>query len=138
MKETEYHGGCLCGAVCYSAAGPASNATLCHCETCRRAAGAPVVAWLTFAARGFAFTRGDPVRYRSSPLVIRTFCGRCGTSLSYARDDEPETIDVTMISLERAAELAPCDHTWTSDGLPWMRGLDALPRFSEKRSHARE
>ena len=79
MSETEYEGGCLCGAVRFRAAGPASNATLCHCTSCRRAAGAPVVAWLTFAAPRFAFTRGDPVRYRSSPLVVRSFCGRCGT-----------------------------------------------------------
>ena len=138
MSQAEFAGGCLCGAVRLRATGPARNATLCHCRTCRRAAGAPLVAWVTFAARDFAFTRGDPVRYRSSPLVVRTFCGRCGTPLTYARDDEPETIDVTTISLERAHELAPRDHIWTSHALPWARGLDALPSFPEKRSGARE
>lgn len=138
MSEGEFEGGCLCGAVRYRAAAPASNATLCHCRTCRRAAGAPLVAWVTFAARAFDFTRGEAVRYRSSPLVVRTFCGRCGTPLSYARDDEPETIDVTTTSLDRADELAPRDHIWTSHALPWTRELDALPRFPEKRSGARE
>jgi hypothetical protein len=138
MSEGALEGGCLCGAVRYRAAGPASNATLCHCATCRRAAGAPLVAWVSFATRGFGFTRGDPVRYRSSPLVTRTFCGRCGTPLSYARDDEPESIDVTTISLDQASELAPRDHTWTSHSLPWAHGLDALPRFREKRGGARE
>jgi hypothetical protein len=138
MSESDYEGGCLCGAVRYRATGKASNATLCHCQTCRRAAGAPLVAWVTFARSGFAFTRGEPVRYRSSPLVIRAFCGRCGTPLSYARDDEPESIDVTTISLDRAAELAPRDHIWTRHALPWASGLDALPRFREKRSGPRE
>ncbi|HKC49623.1 MAG TPA: GFA family protein [Myxococcota bacterium] len=138
MSEGEFEGGCLCGAVRYRATGAAGNATLCHCQTCRRASGAPTVAWVTFAARAFGFTRGDPLRYRSSPLVLRTFCGRCGTPLSYARDDEPESIDVTTISLDRAAELAPRDHTWTRHALPWMRGLDALPHFPEKRSGPRE
>jgi hypothetical protein len=138
MSASDFTGGCLCGAVRYRAEGAACNATLCHCSTCRRAAGAPMVAWVTFAARGFAFTRGEPVRYRSSSLVVRTFCGACGTPLTYARDDEPETIDVTTISLDRAAELAPGDHTFTSDALPWSRGLDALPRFAQKRSGPRE
>ncbi len=138
MSEREFEGGCLCGGVRYRATGPARNATLCHCRSCRHAAGAPLVAWVTFAARAFAFTRGDPVRYRSSPLVVRTFCGQCGTPLSYARDDEPESIDVTTISLDRANELAPRDHTWTSHALPWTSGLDVLPRFAEKRSGAGE
>jgi len=134
MSETEYEGGCLCGAVRFRAEGPASNSTLCHCTSCRRAAGAPVVAWVTFGATSFALTRGEAVRYRSSPLVIRTFCGRCGTSLCYTRDDEPETIDVTTASLDRAREFAPSDHIWTSDALPWMHGVDPLPRFPGKRS----
>jgi hypothetical protein len=138
MSAGDFEGGCLCGAVRYRATGTPSNATLCHCETCRRAAGAPLVAWVTFAARGFRFTRGDPVRYRSSPLVVRAFCGRCGTPLTYARDDEPESLDVTTISLERAAELAPRDHIWTRDALPWMLDLASLPRFPEKRSGAHE
>jgi hypothetical protein len=138
MSGSDFEGGCLCGAVRFRAAGPASNATLCHCRTCRRAAAAPLVAWVTFAAAGFGFTRGEPMRYRSSALVVRAFCGQCGTPLTYARDDEPESIDVTTISLDRADELAPREHTWTSHALVWTRGLDALPRFPKKRGGAHE
>lgn len=135
---TEYEGGCLCGAVRFRALGGASNPTLCHCRTCRRAAGAPLVAWVTFASAGFAFTGAEPVRYRSSPHVVRTFCSRCGTPLTYARDDEPETIDVTTVSLDRADELAPRDHTWVSDALAWIDEIGALPRHREARSHSHE
>lgn len=137
MSEPELSGGCLCGAVRYRAAGTVSDATVCHCPTCRRASGAPLVAWVTFPRRGFAFTRGEPVRYRSSPPVVRAFCGRCGTALTYARDDEPETIDVTTTSLDRAAELAPRDHVFASHALPWAFSLEALPRHAERRSDSR-
>jgi hypothetical protein len=120
--------------VRYRAAGGASNPTLCHCRSCRRASGAPLVAWVTFDRDAFHFTGAEPVRYRSSTNVVRTFCGRCGTPLTYARDDEPETIDVTTVSLDRADDLPPRDHTWTSHALAWTFGSGDLPRHPGKRS----
>jgi hypothetical protein len=74
------------------------------------------------------------VRYRSSPPVVRSFCGRCGTPIGYARDDEPETLDVTTMSLDRADDFPPADHTWTSDSLAWTASIDALPRHRRRRS----
>ena len=129
-----WEGGCLCGAVRYRASGPATNPTLCHCRSCRRASGAPMVAWVTFPRAGFVFTGAEPVRYRSSPPVERSFCGRCGTPIGYARDDEPETLDVTTTSLDRADDFPPADHTWTRDSLAWIESLDELPRHGRRRS----
>jgi hypothetical protein len=131
-------GGCLCGAIRYRAEGVGSNATLCHCATCRRAAGAPIVAWVTFPLARFAFTRGEPGRFRSSEQVERTFCTHCGTPLTYAHEAAPDDIDVTTVSLDDPAEFPPRDHTWTSDALPWLHDLDALPRFSKRRSGSGE
>ena len=134
MSDPTYEGGCLCGAVRFRAVGAPFDATLCHCRSCRGAAGAPLVAWVSFPRAGFAFTRGEPARFRSSPPVERTFCARCGTPLSYAHEGDAGTIDVTTVSLDSAAELAPRDHTWTSHALAWMRELDALPHFPERRT----
>src|SRR5262249_8230713 len=41
-------GGCLCGAVRYEIRGKPREVSHCHCATCRRAAGAPVVTWATY------------------------------------------------------------------------------------------
>jgi hypothetical protein len=127
-------GGCLCGAVRYRASGPATHPTLCHCRSCRMASGAPVVAWVTFPRAGFVLTGDEPVRYRSSPRVVRSFCGRCGTPISYARDDEPETLDVTTTSLDRADDFPPVDHIWTSESLAWLGSSGTLPRHRRRRS----
>jgi hypothetical protein len=126
-------GGCLCGAVRYRAAGAGGHPTLCHCGSCRRASGAPVVAWVTFPRQDFAFTRGTPVRYRSSPPVVRSFCGACGTALTYERADFPEAVDVTTASLDEPERFAPADHTWDAHRLPWLRLSDDLPRFPRSR-----
>jgi hypothetical protein len=126
-------GGCLCGAVRYRASGPGTHATLCHCTTCRRAAGAPAVAWVTFAADGFAFVAGRPARFRSSPQVERTFCGACGTPLTYRRDDLPDEVDVTTTSLDDPAAFPPADHTWASEKIAWDELGERLPRFARTR-----
>jgi hypothetical protein len=127
-------GGCLCGAVRYEAHGPGSPPALCHCESCRRAAGAPVVAWITWPAEAFACTEGQPSRHRSSAAVTRTFCGRCGTPLTYRDDRHPEWVDVTVCSLDEPGAYAPTDHVWTEDRLGWMTGLDALPDHARTRT----
>ena len=48
MTEPVAHGGCLCGAVRFSVAGPLRDVLICHCAECRRWTGAPG----TFTARG--------------------------------------------------------------------------------------
>jgi hypothetical protein len=133
MSARTSEGGCLCGAVRYLAGGQPSNATLCHCRSCRRAAGAPAVAWVTFPASGFSFVVGTPVEYRSSPAVIRTFCGQCGTPLTYVHREFPAGIDVTVCSLDRPEGFGPEDHTWVSHRLPWLQVNDHLPAHRRMR-----
>ena len=126
-------GRCLCGRLRYEARGAGSAATLCHCESCRRAAGSPAVAWITFRADAFSWTRGAPRLFRSSPAVSRGFCEHCGTPVTYAHDDEPDWIDVTVGSLDAPADVAPADHTWTEDRLAWMTDLERLPALPRSR-----
>ena len=59
-------GGCLCGDIRYRIEAAPVEALYCHCQICRRAHGAPVVAWLTVPLDGFVVTAGGPVTYRSS------------------------------------------------------------------------
>jgi hypothetical protein len=130
MSTTE--GGCLCGAVRYRAEGEASNATFCHCSTCRKASGAPVVAWVTFPLLGFTFVTGTPSEYRSSIKVVRTFCGACGTPLTFRHTDYPTLIDVTTCSLDAPQLFAPVDHTFASHKLGWMVVNDHLPTRADR------
>ena len=125
-----YAGGCYCGAVRYEAAGAARQLCYCHCESCRRVAGSPVVAWGTFERGGFRVTRGSLAELHSSPKVVRGFCAGCGSCLTYSQEARPGEIDVTLASLDEAAQLAPRMHVWVADKLPWVRIEDGLPQFS--------
>jgi hypothetical protein len=121
-------GGCLCGAVRYESEAPPRVSTLCHCRSCRVGAGAPSVAWVSVPAQGFRFTAEKPVRYASSPGVERTFCGRCGTSLTYTNEGRAE-VDVTTVSLDDPEAFPPTKEIFVAEHLGWETLDPALPQF---------
>ena len=121
-------GGCFCGAVRYEIRGEPSVVAHCHCTMCRRTAGAPFVTWATYARAALRFVAGSPAELRSSPPVTRTFCGSCGTPLTFATTEEPDGIDVTVASMDRPEAVPPGAHIWTDSALPWLVLDDDLPR----------
>jgi len=126
-------GGCLCGEVRYEAEGTPFHETNCHCSMCRRASGAPMVAWFSVARSGLRWVRGVRTTYRSSAYAMRSFCPRCGTQLTFESDAYPDEIDVTICSLDQPERVPPQDHTRTSSQLSWVKLDDGLPRYLEVR-----
>jgi hypothetical protein len=100
-------GGCLCGAIRYRITAAPLGTSFCHCRSCRLAAGAPAVAWVILARDALVFDRGTPVAFASSPGKRRTFCGGCGTSLTYEREDRPDTIDMHTATLDQPDAFPP-------------------------------
>lgn len=122
-------GGCLCRTVRYRVTGEPLATSLCHCRSCRLAAGGPSVAWVILRAEDFAVTAGAPVQFRSSPDVFRTFCGNCGTALTYQGISRTDLVDVTTISLDHPEDFAPDREIWIEDKLPWETLNDTLPHY---------
>lgn len=122
-------GGCLCGAVRYRVDGVPIVTSICHCWTCRRASGAPSVAWVVLRANDFTLVKGRPARFRSTPPVVRTFCAACGTPLTYQHDHSPDTIDVTTATLDSPARFAPTREVWTEHRIAWQPLSENLPHF---------
>jgi hypothetical protein len=138
--------------------------TLDHCNSCRRISGAIIECWFicpqswaTFslltripnspsrittlstaevlrpsqALQGVSFIKA----FQSSEEVHRTFCGRCGTHLSYyyaGEDDEMrmeenwgEYFDVAVGTFEKGSVemkgMRPGRESWAGDGVEWMR-----------------
>jgi hypothetical protein len=127
-------GGCMCGAVRYEASGEPFNLTLCHCVDCRRASGAPALAWFSVPMDALRWTRGTPARNPSSPGVERLFCSQCGTQLTWHGDSAPDEIDVTTCSLDDPDALPPADHTFHAQRVRWLHLSDLLPRYPRTRN----
>jgi hypothetical protein len=121
MNERNVEGGCYCGEVRYRFRGAPLHSTVCHCVDCRRAAGAQSVAWVTAPAAAFGWTKGEPARFRSSPPVERTFCGRCGASLTYTHSRRANDIDITTATLDDPEAFPPTKDVFAEQKLSWTR-----------------
>ena len=129
MGERQTTGGCLCGEIRFKLSGTPHLIEYCHCNSCRKAVGAPVVAWAGVALDEFEIIEGNPGRYTSSPGVERTFCKRCGTSLTQFADEFPDEIYVSISILDNPTAMAPDTHIWRLDRLPWFETADDFPRY---------
>ena len=118
---SEHTGRCLCGAVRYRAEGAPKWIANCHCESCRRATGAPMASYAGFAAERFAYTAGAPTRVASSPGVTRSFCGRCGSPLTYEGARWPGEVHVLIGTLDRPEDFVPTRNAFVEEKLPWLR-----------------
>ena len=124
-------GGCLCGEVRYRIQGEPLFSGTCQCRSCRKASAAAIVPWIHLDGANLSFTAGKPVDFKSSPPVTRTFCGRCGTPLTYWTTTYGQMIDVTTASLDDPEEFPPLAHFWTSHKLGWVKLADELPSLEE-------
>jgi hypothetical protein len=118
MQTSE--GGCLCGAVRYRVVGAPLSSSICHCITCRRASGAPTVAWVTVDRSQLEILSGEPRAFQSSPHVVRRFCATCGSALTYENADDASTIDITTLSLDDPERFPPSAEVWVAHKLSWQ------------------
>jgi hypothetical protein len=119
MAEAIRKGRCLCGAVTFQTRGEPRFISNCHCESCRRAASAPSLAWAGFLDAQVE-NSGESLRaYQSSPGVSRSFCGQCGSPISYTGARWPGEIHLTVCAFESAGEMPPTSDHLSQEKLPW-------------------
>ena len=134
--ETEpktIRGGCLCGAIRYEALGEPYNVTHCHCEDCRKSVGASFATWASFRRDKFQFTKGKPREIEWAGR-FRSFCGMCGSALTFMSQADADEIDVTVATFDQPKIVAPADHIWTEDRISWVKLADNLPQHARGRT----
>ena len=137
MADKPAHdGGCLCGAVRYRVSGPSVWCAVCTCESCTRAAGAPLIAWAGFPSARFELLAGEVAIYESTPGVRRGFCGRCGTTLTYQKNPRvlPGFVDDVYIAtrtLDDPSAYPPEEYVHYAERVAWLEMGDALPRYDD-------
>ena len=113
-------GGCRCGAVRFVATGRPNWVAWCHCESCRRATGAPVAAYAGVPADAVRFPAEPPIEFASSPGVRRGFCSRCGSPLTFTGERWPGEIHLHLGSFDDPADLVPTTEAYAEERLPWV------------------
>jgi hypothetical protein len=128
-------GGCACGQVRYELNSRPFDAGWCHCRTCQLNSGSPAMVFASVPAQDFVVTNGaDKLRtFKSSSFGQRTFCGDCGTPLLMKVDDQPETIDFSVATLDEPDAVTPDFHIFYASRISWFEPGDTLPRHDRFR-----
>lgn len=126
MTAAEARGGhagrCLCGAVRFVAQGAPDSIAICHCESCRRATGAPFAVYADYRRDAVRFTGVPPRECATSPGAWRGFCADCGASVSYRGDNLPGMIHLHIGLFDDAGILSPEREEHDDARLGWIVG----------------
>ena len=120
-------GGCLCGALRFTATGAPYRVGLCHCLDCRKHHGALFHASAIFPASAVTITGA----YRS--FGDRSFCPTCGSPVLAVWQDE---IGINLGALDEPSRFRPTYELWTIRREPWLPPFPATKLYARDRSAA--
>ena len=126
-------GSCLCGAVRYEVSGPVHDIHHCHCSMCRKSHGTAFSTFARLKTADFRYGAGEEhVRaYRSSAPIERTFCDTCGERLTVRFDGMPDTVWVSVGTLEGDPGVRARSHMFVASKAPWDEISDEVPQYPE-------
>lgn len=124
--DTVREGGCRCGAHRFRTTGKPKWVAHCHCNDCRRSTGAAFSTWTGFRSERFSWLGAAPTVHELSPRTFRTFCARCGTSLTFVSDRWKDEVHILVGTFDDPATLVPRAHVYVRDKLPWVHLGDGL------------
>ena len=119
-----FTGGCLCGNVRITAAGPPFRVGICHCLDCRKHHGALFETSAVFPEDAVSIM-GETRDYEG-----RHFCPTCGSPVFAKTGDE---IEVNVGSLDAPDQLKPTYESWTVRREAWLPEFPLSSRFERNR-----
>ncbi len=143
MEETR-SGGCVCGAVRFTATGAPLRVTICHCNWCQRRTGTAFGTEVVYGKAQVQFSGDTPGRYRhrsdeSGRWLDVEFCRACGANLGFTLEaapglrtlpagafDDPSWIDPARIDFK---------HVFLRSRRVWS---DLTPRVEQYERHFRQ
>jgi len=120
---TPLTGGCLCGAIRYTLSAPIGGLRACHCTDCQKASGTGASVNAVVPGDALKITWGTPRRYArkadSGRILLRYFCGDCGSPLYSHREISPERVVIRMGSLDNPPAVKIATNIWTRSARAW-------------------
>ena len=140
LRSGPQTGGCMCGAVRFTATGVPVNVGACHCEMCRRWTGSALIG-VTVPTEKVTW-EGPVSVIASSDWAERGFCGRCGSGLYFRVTQESRWFGNTELPIgifddaggfEMTNEIyidhKPDSFAYAGDGRRLLTRQDCVERF---------
>jgi hypothetical protein len=129
MTERIECGACFCGQVAGRLKGEPLWICFDHDSDCRRSTGAPMMVWVGCRSEQFCLLQGEPAVFSRTAGVLRSFCPRCGSPISYVDRDMPDEMYLAIGFFDHPERFRPQAHAFCSEMLSWIELADELPRF---------
>jgi hypothetical protein len=105
---------------------------------CQKAFGSWGAALVSVAIQNFSWTRGAPSEFRSSTIVARGFCEKCGTPL-YMREDGDPNIELSAGSFDQPNRIGPfTEQAGVESRVTWFNSLLLLPEETTEQTRSPE
>jgi hypothetical protein len=108
-----------------------SFSVYCHCDDCRRATGAPVLASVAFAKDSVVWESDVTLRRYSNGPATRLFCGECGSPVAQEHDSAVDRTFFNTGFMDNPTAFPPTAHTFAGQQLEWLKLHDNLPRHEK-------
>jgi hypothetical protein len=134
VSQSNFSGGCLCGAVQYEISGEARRFYHCHCRRCRKATGTGHASNLMVRTSSVTWTSGEALlgRYNvpEAERFATCFCTQCGSPLPRVIP-ELGIVVVPAGSLDSEPPMQPQARIFWDSRAPWSCSAGELPVFAE-------
>ena len=132
-------GGCLCGAVRFSANLAPMRTLACHCTFCQKVTGSAYFAESMFAKSAVQFNDGQMNCYEhtsdaSNKKVFVHFCPTCGTTVSLTFERWPEIRGISRGCYDNPNAVTVSSHIWTRSAQSGTALPDGVDCFAKARS----
>jgi hypothetical protein len=129
----ELKGGCLCGAVRYTARAEPVILGICHCRDCQKFTGS-AFGFLVGVPR-IAFEIDGVVKRFAKPAdsgkpIVRLFCPECGSSVAEELASQPGLVLINGGTLDDPTAVIPATEIYCDRMLPWVQ-LGDMQRFAK-------
>ena len=127
-----FTGGCLCGAVRYSAIGTPEFQSLCHCRDCQRLGGGGHVGFICFPSEAVAI-EGETLAHKgvggSGLPADRHYCPTCLSQLFGLSEIIPGKTNIYAGSLDDSTQFQPTFAIFVRSRPPWDTSSAGLQCF---------
>ncbi len=132
---TEYTGSCLCGEVKYKIEGEPLRVAQCHCDDCRKATGSAFATNIFVKAENLSLLQGDTNSFEhvadSGNVMVKEFCGSCGSQLFGHGSGRPGLKTVKIGSIDDIGSIQPEVEVFTSSALHYTTHLSFTEKFEK-------
>ena len=131
----EIKGGCLCGAVRYTAEADPTSATICHCRDCQKFTGSAFAA-LVLSTKDKLTVDGTLKTFTSiggsGNPILRHFCPECGSSIAEEPGARLGAVVLNVGTFDDPSIVQPGREIFRDDALPWIEVRGDVPRFARR------